>query len=387
MNTVDTIKGGVKAVGKLIEGDPKGALKEVKKTPLYKEGENLVKNVKQVGEGIVKGDIKKVGEGLLGVATNDLLGFIPGQKALGVGAKAIKGGIKNTVESATKKGAKKETKETKTDKDNVIDKSFKDKKAEEKAKEDKKKKQCDAKKKRSRRATGSDKKSDDGCDDDDKDLKCPRPRYAEADRFNVILSSFHECANAEIGEKCNYLCNAGYNEKPDALWCRNSGKKDKNGKKETIWTAKNVSTTPVDASCQAQACYSDGFIFVESSTVKSVLDKRNKNEQSKYDDEDLAGDSIFTNRDVILYLVKYDEDKKIPIYSVAYHRWMMTMGNFRERPGHFREHPCTRLFGKQADDDDYEGSSKYIFTVFDQLQELKKSSAIKVPHLSWGYSL
>lgn len=78
-NVGKTIVGGVKAVGKLVTGDAKGALKEIKETPLYKEGENLVKSVKTVGEGIVKGDLKKIGEGVLGVATNDLLGFIPGQ--------------------------------------------------------------------------------------------------------------------------------------------------------------------------------------------------------------------------------------------------------------------------------------------------------------------
>lgn len=318
VNTVETVKGGVKAIGKLVQGDTKGALKEVKQTPLFKEGEKLVQNVKQVGEGIVKGDIKKVGEGLLGVVTNDLLGFIPGQKALGVGAKAVKSGIKNSIEKTAKK-------DTKLVKDNIVDKSFKDKKSEEKAKEDRRKKQCQAKKTRRKRATD---KTDD-CDDSDKDLKCATPQFKKGNGNKVIRNTFTECKDYKLGDKCNYLCNAGFKEKPSSLTCQKIDKKAK-------WNAV--------IECEPQECHPDGFIFVESSAVKSVLDIRNNNAKE--------------NSDVILYLVKFDESKKLPIYSLAYHRFMVTMGKFRKRAGHYRIHPCTRLAKKQANDKDY-AKNKY----------------------------
>lgn len=315
VNTVETVKGSVKAVGKMMQGDAKGALKEVKQTPLFKEGEKLVENVKQVGEGIVKGDIKKIGEGLLGVATNDLLGFIPGQKALGIGAKAIKSGVKNTIEKVAKKDAK-------PVKDNIVDKGFKDKKGEEKAKENKKNKQCQAKKPR-RRKRADDKKDD--CDDSDKDLKCATPQFVKGNGNKVFKKTLQECKDYKLNERCNYLCNAGYRETPSTLNCIKIDKKAK-------WN--------VGAACEPQECQADGFIFVESSTIKSVLDiKKNDNKGS--------------NNDIVLYLVKFDESKKLPIYSVVYHRFLITVGKINDRANGFRVHPCTRLQKKQATDKDY----------------------------------
>lgn len=339
VNTVETVKGGVKAVGKLVKGDTKGALKEVKATPLFKEGENLVKSVKQVGEGIVKGDLKKVGDGLLGVATNDLLGFIPGQKALGIGAKAVKSGIKNVVEKTAKKDVAK-----KPAKDDIVDKSFKDKKSEEKAKEDKKKKECNAKKTRKRRAT--DGKKDDDCDK--KDVFCNDvPSITAKSESKILKPSLTKCKGMKADSKsaddrCFYLCNAGFEEKPESLLC-----KEVNGKGEWDGTA----------GCEPQPCGTDGFIRVESSTLGSVLDKTR------------GYKSIF------LYLVKYDSVKRLPIYSMTYYKFSLSLAKFSNRKNKdegddFRQHPCLTLRGKQAASNWYTGSGKccIIHLFFHNLQ-------------------
>lgn len=93
MNSIDTLNGGVEAVRKLVDGDPAGALEEIKQTPLYKEGENLVQSVIELGDGIAEGDFEKMGNGILGIASNDLLAFIPGEKGFSIGAKAWKQSI------------------------------------------------------------------------------------------------------------------------------------------------------------------------------------------------------------------------------------------------------------------------------------------------------
>lgn len=306
----------MKAVGKLLKGDAKGALNEVKKTPLYKEGESLVKSVKQVGEGIVTGDAKKIGSGLFGLATNDLLGFIPGEKALAIGAKAIKSGIKNTVEKTAKKDAK-------PAKDDIVDKSFKDKKGEEKAKQDKENKKCTAKKTRRRRAADP---NDDKCDkkDEDKKIKCGQPNYLAGNGNDVLSKTLKACKDDHVGERCQFLCNAGFIEKPKSLLCQ---KVTVGGKSTGKWDA--------EAGCEAQPCRADGFIFVESSTILSVLDTKKG------------------NTDVLLYLVKFDETKKLPKYSVAYTKYSMTNAKFNSRKDSFRIHPCARLAKLQTFNSDY----------------------------------
>lgn len=319
--------GGAKAVGKLVTGDAKGALEEVKNTPIYKEGENLIENVKTVGDGIVHGDLKKIGEGLLGVATNDLLSFIPGQKAIGIGAKAIKTGIKGTIKGAKnavkgvkktfKKGAKKDAKHAK---DNIVEKNFKKKDHDTKKKKDKdkKKEQCPVKNRKTKRATGKKRKRGD-CDDEE---TCKKPKFQRGSGKKIIRSSLTPCASSKFREFCFYLCNAGFSEKPEHLVCEAKGR----------WSA--------DADCEAQTCERENilhkyFILVKSSTVLSVLDKKRG------------------NKEVPLYLVLFDDKKKLPIYSVAYYKFSLVSAKFTKRTNNFRPHPCTALINKQAYNKDY----------------------------------
>lgn len=319
-NIGKSIVGGAKAIGKLVTGDPKGALKEIKATPIYKEGENLVKSVKNVGEGIVTGNFKKIGEGLLGVATNDLLSFIPGQKVLSTGAKAITKGVKETVKNTIKKGAKKDAKNAK---DDIVEKNFKKKDHDVNNKKDKKKK-CPVKKGKTKRAADKRKRddcSDDDDDDDDKKKRCKKPDFQKGSGTHIIKSSLHACMNSKLNEHCFYMCNAGYDEKPERLIC---GPNEK-------WSA--------NAACEPQVCEPAGahksFILVKSSTILSVLDKKRGNDE------------------VPLYLVLFDESKKLPIYSVTYYKFALATGKFTPRTDNFRPHPCIRLNNKQAVNKDY----------------------------------
>lgn len=311
-----TVEGGAKAVGKLVTGDPKGALEEVKQTPLYKSGEELVENIKEVGSGIIEGDLKKVGNGLLGVVTNDIVGFIPGEKLLGIGAKAAKKGIKKGI----KKGAKKDLKNTK---DDIVEKGFKDKKPDKKDKQRDRNKQCPAKNNRPKREAKKRKRGD--CDNDDDDY-CKKPTPQKGKTREILKNSLNDCADTKVRKTCNYLCQAGYNEKPSALTCQS----------KNTWN-------PPHPGCEPQECGANGFIFVESSTIRSVLDKTKG------------------NRNVLLYLVLFDESKKLPIYSVAYYKFTLTLGKFSSRANNFRVHPCTRLIGKQADDKDYSTRNPHVF--------------------------
>lgn len=312
---VKSVVGGAKAIGKLVTGDAKGALKEIKATPIYKEGENLVKNIKNVGEGIVTGNFKKIGKGLLGVATNDLLSFIPGQKVLSTGAKAITKGVKETVKSSVKRGSKKDGKHAKND---IVENNFKKKDHDAKNKKDKKK-ECKPKKGRTKRASDSSKKDD--CSDDDDKKKCKKPDFQQGSGTHIIKSSLHACMNSKPNERCFYLCNAGYDEKPDRLIC---------GPNER-WSA--------NAACVPQVCEPAGvgksFILVKSSTISSVFDKKKGNSE------------------VPLYLVLYDKSKKLPIYSVAYYKFVLASGKVTPRTDNFRPHPCVRLNNKQAVNRDY----------------------------------
>lgn len=233
------------------------------------------------------------------------------------------------VKSTAKKDAKKDAK---SPKDDVADNNFK---KEQTKKEKEKEQQCKANN-RPKRALGKRKRGQ--CAPDE----CDQPEFVTGSGNNLIKSSTKACKGTKVDKHCFYLCNAGYDEKPERLVCRS----------RDTWSAK--------ASCEPQVCEASGLdkslIIVKSSTIQSVLDNR-------------AND----NKEIPLYLVLYDNSRKTPIYSVAYYKFALTSGKFTKRTDNFRPHPCTRLTNKQATDADYSTNNPFsnYLCVFHKLSYLQ----------------
>lgn len=192
---------------------------------MVKSAEKLYHDVKTVGEGIVQGDIKKIGKGALGVVTSDFVDFIPGPgKIISTAGKGLKGAInggKNAVKDKGKKGnvVKNNVRkswlylkffcyaDSKKGKDDIAKKN--NQKSDEKKKKDKeeKEKKCAAKS-RKKRASAGDKRKRDDCND----KNCPKPQVPQGSRGKLLPKTLNKCNNVKPKGKCNYLCNAGYTE-------------------------------------------------------------------------------------------------------------------------------------------------------------------------------
>lgn len=378
-NGIDTVKGGFKAVDKLLHGDLNDALNAIKETPLYKSGEELVENIKEIDEGIVDGDLEKIGKGAFGVLTNDITSMIPVGKVIGTVEKVAEKGVKkvatkgfkkaehgiktkvtNFKDDIAEKGFKKKGKpknkkdhphpdNQKKNKNDKKDKKDKKDKNDKKNEKDKQQKQCKVKEKkgrrikrgvtrlsrpktqRNRKRPGSkpEKKSKPRkekeivCDEPD---KCKTPD-AKPDSKDVYYRDIAEkCQNSEADKVCHYLCHPGYDEKPHSLVCKNHGDNDKRWDK--------------DIECEPHNCEHHSLIHATSIKV----------EASRW-----GSDIYIANRrgpDALLYYVLFDERKKLPIYSMTYHNFPIHV-KIATRAEKFMEHPCTRLGHNQATNNDY----------------------------------
>lgn len=365
------MKGGINAVDRLFHNDKDGALNAIKETPLYHSGEQLVESAKQIGEGIYHGDVRKIGEGAFGLLTNDLTGMIPGGKAFGAIGKIVK----KTGKKLAKKGLKKEAKqglktEVKHMKDDIAENSFKKKRKTKKDEPDKKKKkkdkkdknndndndkeqkQCPVKEKKggrikravvrpkkpartpnkpakakpTRKKKEPKKKKQTECDDPD---KCGIPNIKLGSRRTYFNDTVEDCRNTAAGKFCHYLCHPGYDEKPHALICKDHGQNDKRWDREV--------------ECEPQTC--------EHSLLGTFI---------KVKAPRWGSDIYITNKrgpDALLYAVLFDESKKLPIYSLAYHNFPVHV-KVAERAESFRQHPCSRLGDNQAKNSDYLNNKK-----------------------------
>lgn len=367
---IDTVAGGFNAIDKLLDGDKSGALKAITETPLYRSGEELVESVKQVGEGIYQGDLGKIGNGALGILTNDFTSLIPGGKAIGTVGKIAKKSAKELLKKGFKKEAKQGLKmEVKHMKNDIAENTFKkkrktkrdqpDKKKKKKDKKDKRdktdgkndndeeQKQCPVKEKKGKRMkravvrppkTGrkttkpakgkkgkknsSKTKKQNQCNDPD---KCGIPEIREGSIGKYFKDTVEDCRNTAAGKFCHYLCHPGYDEQPQALICKDHGHNDKR------WDH--------HVECEPHSCeqtLSGTFIKVKAPRWGSDIYITNKR-----------------GPDALLYAVLFDESKKLPIYSVAFHNFPVHV-KIAARAESFRQHPCSRLGQNQAKNADYE---------------------------------
>lgn len=65
--------------------------------------------------------------------------------------------------------------------------------------------------------------------------------------------------------------------------------------------------------------------------------------------------------DALLYAVRFDSIEKSPLWSITYHKWQILSMKPETRAGHFVQHPCPNLKGKQQTDNHYVKKTKKVW--------------------------
>uniref|UniRef100_T1KLX8 Chitinase n=1 Tax=Tetranychus urticae TaxID=32264 RepID=T1KLX8_TETUR len=339
---IDSGKGLVKAAGKFIKGDIKGAADAAMKIP-------IVKDIKTIGEAagsLFKGDFKsfkKKGAEFLQSGTFDLLSMaIPGGGIAGKGLSIASKAIANTgkiSKNAAKTGVKKlKTKDKITKDRSKSDQSKSKSKGEDNKKKDKDRdaeqrgSQCDVKNKHTKRATKRKRPGKD-CDDDDKgNGACPRPvsNVHGPNLDPIIPSTTNDCRNRKVNAKCDFECEPGYEEVEPTITCKNIGKN------KLDWMPK--------PECKLKDCAKTNQVLISLTTPKNKLG------------------AVGTSKHVVVYSVLFNKRRKLPIWSIALHQsnvWQHKSYNeffFKSRENRFKKYPCPSLVAYQANDLDYKDS-------------------------------
>lgn len=287
---VDTGKGVVDTAKNVFKGDFKAAGESFKKIPIV----DLAKNTIELGGAVVTGDWNKAKEKGKDILESDAFELVttvalPGAgKILTAGAKA---GIK-TITQAGKKGASSVTKGGKSKIDDVAKDSRKVKNEDKpKPKEDKKKdekiekergEKCEQNQ-RNKRATNSRKKPG-NCNQKQNQAKCAKPKRVTY----VIGMTLDECDDRKQGDKCSYECKPGYKEEKPTAVCTKSGN-------NAAWLPK--------PKCVLQSCPAGNnpLIIVDTPQAEAFGNAA-------------LGDYITA------YVVLYNKQRKLPIWSVALHQ-------------------------------------------------------------------
>lgn len=288
---VDTGKGIVDTAKNVVKGDLKAAGESFMKIPVV----DMAKNTVELGGAVVTGDWDKAKEKGKEILESDAFELVttvalPGAgKLITAGAKA---GIK-TMTQAGKKGATAINKGGKTKIDDVAKDSRKVKnEPKTKPKDDGKKKdekidkergeKCDDKK-RTKRATNSRQKPG-NCKQNQNQGKCEKPK-----RITYVIGvTLNDCDNRKQGDKCSYECKPGYREEKTTAVCAKKGK-------DVVWQPK--------PKCVLEVCPAGNnpVIVVETPQAKALGNAA-------------LGDYITA------YVVLYNKQRKLPIWSVALHQ-------------------------------------------------------------------
>ncbi|CAG7685875.1 unnamed protein product, partial [Allacma fusca] len=288
---------GAETIANVVKGDFKKAKETFLEIPIVRDVKDTVESGIELVKAVGSGDWKKAGSKALDFAGN-AVGLIP------IPAGKIPGKIAKNILKSPKKAAPKPKEK--------INKPKKDKEAE----SNKDKQACKPKNRGKRAAAKNDKKRP--CDDDDDDdKKCSKAIVSnifEAD------SSCQKQRKFEANKPCTLVCDAGYEENKRNPVC----KKQPSGKFD--WTP--------PPKCEPQSC---GKLTGGIATFPVR-----------------ANHPQVASKKVAVYYIKYDSNKKLPVYSATFHDELNYLPNRAKRDSNpFKPHPCTPLVNKQLSNPNY----------------------------------